>query len=373
MIKRSLAAMVVLVLTPIDPVGAQAPVNKTDNVREVAHFPYSGGSDLDFSGKYVYAGVMGDQGGVGVYDVSKPKPRKVTHIPCPGTQNDVAVVRPGLLALGYHNGQCGAMPGAGVRLIDVKNPKRPRYLSDVQLPGGTHTLTVYPGEAIIYASPGGLANGGGTEQILDASNPKKLEVAATFRPGQAGCHDVTFHFNEERKLAFCAGLTETQIWNVEDPLAPVTIARIASPAFFPHQAVSSPDGDVLLITDEAFVAHDCVGGPTGSVWIYDISIPEAPLLVGHWGPRRGSQPVSLSWCTAHNLNFVPGTRVAVLSWYSGGTSVVDFDNPSLPEEIAYYQPADASTWSSYWYRGRIYANDTARGLDVLEVSGLRAR
>jgi hypothetical protein len=360
-------------VTGAAPAGARsdASINKTDNVREIANFAYKGGTDLDFQGKYVYAGRTGDQGGFGIYDISGPQPKEVSFTMCPGSQNDVAVVKPGLLALGYHSGHCGGAPGAGVRLIDVRNPKKPRFLSDVTLPGGTHTLTVYPGKPIIYASPGGLANGGGTQQILDASNPKELKVAATFKPNSAGCHDVTFHFSKERKLAFCAGLSETQVWDVKDPLKPVTIGRAVSPSFFPHHAVATPDGDYLLITDEAFGAHDCVGGPTGSVWVYDITTPQAPLLVGHWGPQRGRLPVGVSpWCTAHNLNFVPDTRIAVLSWYSGGTSVVDFENPSLPKEIAYYQPSDANTWSSYWYRGRIYANDTARGLDVLEVDGL---
>ena len=56
--------------------------------------------------------------------------------------------------------QCG--PGGGVRLLDVKNPKKAKLLGAVNdLPGGTHTLTVYPGTSYIYASPGGTANGDG--------------------------------------------------------------------------------------------------------------------------------------------------------------------------------------------------------------------
>jgi len=61
----------------------------------------------------------------------------------------------------------------------------------------------------------------------------------------------------------------------------------------------------------------------------------------------------------------------VISWYTGGTSVLDVSNPLLPEEIAYYQPDDADTWSSYWFDGRIYTNDGARGLEVLEVKGIK--
>lgn len=353
-----------------------AAIDKTDNVKLVTSIPYQGGSDIAFQGDTVYFGQLGDQGGVRVIDASGKKPKETAFIQCPGSQNDVAVVKPGLLALGYHNGQCGGVPGAGVRLIDVRNPKKPRFLSSVELPGGAHTLTVYPGTEYIYASPGGLNNGGSVEQILDASNPKKLKVAATFKPNQLGCHDITFGkaADGDRMLAFCAGGGEVTIWDVTDPLAPAVIAHGFTPSFFPHAAVPTPDGEYLVMTDEAFAVHDCVGGPTGSVWVYDIRIPELPLLVGHWGPQRGAAPVGTAasaWCTAHNLNFVGNTRQAVISWYTGGTSVVDFSDPTFPTEVAYFRADDTDSWSSYWHDGLIYVNDLARGIDVLQVKGLK--
>ena len=350
-------------------------VDKSDNMKLVTSIPYSGGSDIDFEGKYVYFGQLGPEGGVRILDASGPVPKEVAFIHCPGSQNDVAVVRPGLLALAYHSGQCGGVPGAGVRLIDVSNPQKPKFLSSVELPGGAHTITVYPGTDIIYASPGGLANGGGTEQILDASNPKKLKVAATFKPQQMGCHDIAFARNpDERMLGFCAGGGEVSIWDVTDELAPVVIAHGFTPSFFPHAAMPTPDGTHLVMTDEAFAAHDCVGGPTGSVWVMDITTPEVPILVGHWGPKRGAGLASVSgWCTAHNLNFVGNTNQAVISWYTGGTSVVDFSDPTFPVEVGYFMPDDANVWSAYYYDGLIYANDLNRGIDVLKVKGLKDR
>lgn len=353
-------------------------VDKSDNVKLVTNIPYSGGSDIAFQGKYVYFGQLGDQGGIRVLDKSGKIPKEVAFIACPGSQNDVAIVRPGLLALGYHSGQCGGVPGAGVRLIDVKDPKRPRFLGSVELPGGNHTLTVYPGTDYIYASPGGLANGGSVEQILDASDPKKLTVAATFKPNQTGCHDITFAraADGDTMLGFCAGGGEVSIWDVTKPLEPEVIAHGFTPSFFPHAAVPTPDGEYLVMTDEAFAVHDCVGGPTGSVWVFDIRNPSLPLLVGHWGPQRGDAPVGTiasAWCTAHNLNFVGKTRQAVISWYTGGTSVVDFSDPTFPEEVAYFRADGTNSWSSYWFDGLIYVNDLGRGIDVLKVKGLKSK
>ena len=355
--------------------------DKTNNVKLLTNIPYEGGSDIAFEGDNVYFGQLGNEGGVRVLDASGKVPKEIAFLPCPGSQNDVAVVKRGLLALGYHNGQCGAAPGAGVRLIDVRNPKSPRYLGSVEMPGGAHTITVYPGTNYIYASPGGLpGNGerGGQEQIIDVSNPMKPKIVAKFTPNQIGCHDLTFQeaADGDRMLAFCAGGGEVTIWDATDPLAPSVIAHGFTPSFFPHAAVPTPDGEYLVMTDEAFAAHDCVGGPTGSMWVYDITTPELPLLVGHWGPQRGDAPVGTvasAWCTAHNLNFVGNTRQAVVSWYTGGTSVVDFSDPTLPTEVAYFRSDGTNSWSSYWHDGLIYVNDLGRGIDVLKVKGLKSK
>ena len=55
---------------------------------------------------------------------------------------------------------------------------------------------------------------------------------------------------------------------------------------------------------------------------------------------------------------------------------MDFTDAAHPVEIAYFDrgPIDpkllvlAGEWSAYWYNGRIYASEIARGLDVLELT-----
>lgn len=368
-----------------------AAVDKSDNVKLVKHYPYknenldffSGGTDIDFKGRYIYAMQQGADGGIHIIDRSVNPPKKVGFFPCPGGQNDIAVVKKGLVALGYHESQCGT-PGGGVRLIDVENPKRPKILGAVNdLPGGTHTLTKYPGKPYIYASPGGLpTNGGAVEQILDVSNPMKPKVAATFKPNNSGCHDLTFFFLEDEKLAFCAGKDEMQIWDVTDPLAPVTIGSATPPTQFTHSVAVTHDGKYAVIGDEAIGGNDCSGGPSGAVWIYDITDRTLPVLQSYFGPPRGQQPAGSSnvdrntWCSAHLFNFVPGTYTLVASWYSGGMNVLDLSDPASPVEIAHYMRTGekdeiTNYWSAYWYKGLIYANDRVRGLDIFKVKGLR--
>ena len=82
-------------------------------------------------------------------------------------------------------------------------------------------------------------------------------------------------------------------------------------------------------------------------------------------------------CVAHNGSIVPvpGRDIMVQCWYQGGISVWDFTDSAAPVEIAYFDrgPIDAEElalggyWSSYWYDGRIYATEIARGLDVFAL------
>jgi hypothetical protein len=82
-------------------------------------------------------------------------------------------------------------------------------------------------------------------------------------------------------------------------------------------------------------------------------------------------------CVAHNGSVVPvpGRDIFVQAWYQGGLSVSDFTDSNRPTEIAYFDrgPIDAKHevlggyWSTYWYNGRIYGTEIARGLDVLEL------
>ncbi len=82
-------------------------------------------------------------------------------------------------------------------------------------------------------------------------------------------------------------------------------------------------------------------------------------------------------CVAHNGSLipVPGRDIMVQAWYQGGISVFDFTDPAHPMEIAYFDrgpisataPVLGGYWSAYWYNGRIYGSEIARGLDVFEL------
>jgi hypothetical protein len=420
-------AYTTLALPPGDPppVGPGAPILKSDNVKQVTRIPYTGGTEIDFDGdRYIYAGqwtgTLGRnelpmQGGVRVVDLRAPLsnggtgPTVVGLLDCPGTDNYVRYLDPDVyraageihrrfVAVAFHGNTCARALlkddpnttawGAdfnGVATVDVTDPVHPRMVSAVGH-DSAHTLKPHPTKPYIYVLPGGTANGtaeGNRRRvsptgIVDASNPTSLRYVRAFEHNVAGCHDLGF--SHDGRWAFCAGLGGVETWDVEDPENPVVVGRIANPAIeFAHNAVVSPDGSLLLINDEAFGFHTCSGTAAdvyGSLWIYDIRDPRAPILAGRIAPPK--HPTldyqvydwPASWCTAHDYNFVPGTTIVVSSWFAGGTTVHDIADPTNPNLLAYYQPSDGVAWSAQYFGGYVVISDMIRGLEIIEIDGL---
>src|SRR5688572_23464723 len=105
--KTLLVALAALIAVPSL---AFAAVDKSSNVKRIVHIPFAGSpetavggegaTDIDFQGDYVYAMQQGvTAGGIHIIDHSARIPKEIGFISCPATQNDVAVVKPGLVAI----------------------------------------------------------------------------------------------------------------------------------------------------------------------------------------------------------------------------------------------------------------------------------
>ncbi|HWC14172.1 MAG TPA: hypothetical protein VG929_06210 [Actinomycetota bacterium] len=377
------------------PASAASAVEKSDNLKLIKNFAYDGGGELTAHGRYVYSGEANAEGGRGrntapedgglhIFDTKTMK--EVAFLHCPGTDNDVEIIRPGFVAMAFTQNKCAPAAGEGIMIVDVKNPKKPRVISALNT-GAAHTMKPFPGGKYLFMAGGNIAGSAdrtGTV-IVDVSNPVKPKIATTAK-NVMDCHDVSFSVTEEdRQLAFCAGAVgtgEVQIWDVQDPLKPQIVSRIVNPAIqYSHYAIANDDGTLLAIDDEAFAAHDCNTGhsPTGRVWIYDITNPQAPIPAGSFAPPRGGNPSYAnignypgwvgSWCMSHGLDFHPKKDAVAVTWFTGGISVIDLADPHQPKEDAYFMAEDSAAYSVLWHDGLLWSNDHMRGADAFKIKG----
>ena len=194
-----------------------------------------------------------------------------------------------------------ACPATGVKVVDVRDPSRPRRVGTLQNPDGTSSDDVAVISAQTDAFQGDLAVVGIQAcyydrdpfrglQLFDVTNPHRpRELGRWESPdGTTGCHEVDLvQHPQGRILASCAnvaavryGADEAVIVDATDPAAPTTLA-----------GWTDPDVEV----------SDGVG--------------------------------CLDFSVVHNVRFTEGGREAWVSYWDAGTTRLDLRNPARPEPI----------------------------------------
>ncbi len=315
----------------------------------------------------------------------------------------------------------------GLRIFDISDIARPRQVGQVQTCRGSHTHTVVSEEAtrlIVYNSgtssirdeeelAGCIGDIPGDDRtalfridvieipLADPSlarivsspavfaDPATGRLAGLWRGGDHGdgtqetrrtdqCHDITVFPSKNLAAGACSG--NGIIFDISDPLNPTRIDEVVDQGFaYWHSATFNNDGTVVLFTDEwgggsrprcrasdprewgANAFYAIVDGKLEHRGSYKLPVPQ--------GDKEN--------CVAHNGSIipVPGRDIFVQAWYQGGISVIDFTDPTNPFEIAYFDRGPVNEeqlvmggyWSAYWYNGRIYGTEIARGIDVFAL------
>jgi len=198
-------------------------------------------------------------------------------------------------------------------------------------------------------------------------------------PNTNHCHDITVYEEFDLAAGACAG--NGLLIDISDPENPKRLDAVADRNYsYWHGATFSNDGKAIIFTDEW-------GGGSGArcratdqlSWganaIYEIV--DRKLVFRSYYKMPAAQ-TNQENCVAHvgNLVPIPGRNVLVQAWYQGGISVVDWTDLSNPKEIAYFDrgPISATSlstggfWSAYWYNGRIYGSEIARGFDTFKLT-----
>ena len=316
----------------------------------------------------------------------------------------------------------------GVRIFDISDRTRPVQVGQVQTCRGSHTHSVVAADEnrlIVYNS--GTANVRSEEELagctvgqpgdarsalfsidvieIPLADPSQAriidsprvfadtttgEIAGLWRGGDHGdgtqttnrtdqCHDITLFPSRNIAGGACSG--NGILFDISDPRAPKRLDAVVDSGFaYWHSATFNNDGTKVVFTDEwgGGGRPRCrVQDPKtwGANAIYDIV--DNKLVFRSYYKLPAAQTDQEN-CVAHNGSLipVPGRDIFVQAWYQGGLSISDFTDSSNVREIAYFDrgPINAERqsqggyWSVYWYNGRIYGTEIARGLDVLTLT-----
>ena len=193
------------------------------------------------------------------------------------------------------------------------------------------------------------------------------------------CHDITVY----SELGLAAGACDGNgiLLDIKDPANPKRIDAVNDPNYaYWHSASFSNDGKKVVFTDEwggGLAARCRATDPNkwGANAIFHLQ--DNKLKFASYYKLPAAQGDSEN-CVAHNGSLipVPGRDIKVQAWYQGGISIMDFTDAERPVEIAYFDRGPifpdmlvlGGAWSAYWYNGRIYASEIARGLDIFELT-----
>jgi hypothetical protein len=231
-----------------------------------------------------------------------------------------------------------------------------------------------PGDSRIIASPRLFAEANKINALNDGGsheNKGRIEFSDH-------CHDITAYPEIGLAAGACSG--NGILLDIKDPANPKRIEAVNDKNYaYWHSASFSNDGKKVVFTDEW-------GGGMGArcrendpnVWganaIFNLSGNKLSFANYYKLPAAQSESEN---CVAHNGSLipVPGRDLKVQAWYQGGISIMDFTDAANPIEVGYFDrgPIDANmlimggSWSAYWYNGKIYSSEIARGLDIFEL------
>src|ERR1700674_1353912 len=320
----------------------------------------------------------------------------------------------------------------GVRVFDISDIRNPKQVAAVQTCRGshTHTLVIDPNDkdnVYIYVSgtsfvrqPEELAGCSGETPDKDPNTalfrievikvplaaPQNAQVVSSPRVfidprtgalnglnnggthGKDGlqkpsdtnqCHDITVYSALGLAAGACSG--NGIVLDIKDPVHPKRVDAVNDPNYsYWHSASFSNDGTKVVFTDEwggGLGARCRANDPNkwGADALFHLKDNKLSLASYYKLPAAQGDTEN---CVAHNGSLipVPGRDIEAQAWYQGGISIMDFTDAAHPFEIAYFDrgPVDPNTlvlggdWSAYWYNGRIYASEIARGLDVFELT-----
>jgi choice-of-anchor B domain-containing protein len=343
-----------------------------------------GWTDPQTNREYALVGRLDGTSFVDVTDPSNPK--YLGNLPKPDSANanvwrDIKVYQNHAYVVADGSGPHGMQVFDLTRLRNVRNaPQTFTMDAHYRNINSAHNIVINEETGFAYSvgsSSGGETCGGGLHMI-DIREPKNPKFAGCFADPQTGrsstgyshdaqCVTYTGPDSTYRGREICMGSNETalSIADVTDKANPKALSRASYPNVgYSHQGWLTPDQQYFYMNDEL----DEIQGstPRTRTIIWDVTDLDDPQLVGEFlGNTEASD---------HNLYIKD--KLMYQSHYQAGLRIVDISDPKNPVEIGFFdtvpygknRPGFGGSWSNYPFfkSGTIIVTSGNEGLFILK-------
>jgi hypothetical protein len=180
----------------------KAPVGVSHKIKQIGRMDLPGGGSVVVENGYAYVGHIEPPHGTSIIDVRDPKnPKLLAQLEVPeGIHSHKVRVSGDVMLINYERYKTKKEPDAGMKVFDISNRNKPREITFFKAPGkGLHRFT-FDGR-YAYLSPTMEGYVGNIAMIVDLKNPSQPEeVGRWWMPGQwiAGGETPTWHGTDHR-------------------------------------------------------------------------------------------------------------------------------------------------------------------------------
>ena len=266
---------------------------------------------------------------------------------------------------------------------DVTDPKNMVLVDTVQVDARTvNDVKVSENRRICIISREGASNRRNGIVVLDVSNPREVKILSTYDDQiTGGVHNI---FVDDDYVYAVNNGRRWDVINIENPTKPVRVSRFETNN--PGRAVHD-----LWVTDgiayhagwtDGVILVDVGGGGKGGSPANPVEMGRAEQLTGwtHAVAPFQSKSAGKSYVFVGDESSWDNPRIPETPMYvesklptrmRGWIHVVEFDDPSNPQEVAQYKVGDYGVHNYWvdWDEEILYVGYYQGGLRVLDVSG----
>jgi hypothetical protein len=371
-----------------DPTGVIA----SSNIELLTTLPEPQVISARFQGDVMYVSTLK---GLTTYDVSDPAdPVVLGRLALPHFENEDVDFGNGILLISND-----AAESTGILyIVDIRDPAKPALLSQLSMGGNPALGGAGHTASCVQSCKFAWVTEGAGIRVIDLRNPaapRSIGTFATPAGGTIAVHDVQRGAN---RLYWVAGFGGTVAYRVPVGYNGNRLGRLVVSTneagnsryietfglddgssyndYIHHNSLRRGRSDVVYVTEEDYTRPGCKGAGSFQRWslpLNDKGYPtgEPMTPIDKWSTELDTETASPSaMCSAHY--FDENNGLIAQGWYQQGLRLLDVSGDTI-RQVGYYITPDVLAWGAYFPptdpTGKlVYVFDNTRGIDVLSIN-----